>query len=114
MATSIPELNDIRPAPIDPAELTPETVPLGRFFTQDELERLPTETLEELFMAIPDRAFYDKALEQCIISTHGMANVPDHQRSQVIDECLLIHEGAHPQTQGASVPLEADTGGEVK
>jgi hypothetical protein len=116
MTTPIPDLAAAsqQPTRIDPAGLTPETVPLGRFFTHDELEQLPIETLEELFMAIPDRAFYDKALEQCIISTHGMANVPDHQRSQVIDECLLIHDGAHSQMQGVSVPLETAADGEVK
>ncbi|MBN1310693.1 MAG: hypothetical protein JXB30_04670 [Anaerolineae bacterium] len=111
--TRIPETTD-QPPHTDPADLTPENVPLGQFFTQDELERMPVETLDELFMAIPDRAFFDKALEQCIITTYGMANVPDHQRSQVIDDCLLIHGGLHPDMAGISVPLETDTDGEVK
>lgn len=114
MAALTPELTDTRPARVDVAELTPQNVPVEQYFTQDELERMPVETLDELFMAIPDRAFYDKALEQCIISTHGIANVADHQRSQVIDDCLLIQEGLHPQVPDSSIPLEAGPDGEIK
>jgi hypothetical protein len=112
--TPILEVTDTQPVHPDPAGLTPETVPVDHYFSPADLACMSVETLDELFMAIPERPFYDKALEQCIFSTHGIAGVADHERSQVIDECLLIHDGLHAGVQGISIPLETDAAGEVK
>jgi len=81
----------------DPAALTPETVDLARYYTLDELAAMPAETLEELWLACPDRPFYEAALKAAVDDTFGSGAVAtDLDRLAVIDECLLFYTGAHP------------------
>ncbi len=83
--------------PFDPLMLTPETVDLNRFYTLDELLLMPGGVLEELWLACPDRPFYEAALQQAVDDTFGPDTVvSDIDRLSVIDECLLYYTGQYP------------------
>jgi len=81
----------------DPAALTPETVDLERYYTLDELMTMPVDVLEELWLACPERPFYEAALKGAVDDTFGAGAVAtDLDRLAVIDECILFYTGSHP------------------
>src|SRR5574341_2014730 len=83
--------------PFDPASLTPEGVDVHRYYTLDQLAAMPAGTLEELWLACPDRPFYEAALKRAVDDTFGeSAVVSDLDRLTVIEECLLYYTGQHP------------------
>lgn len=77
-------------------QLTAGNVPLDRYFTVDELLQMPEEALEELFMAIPERSFYQQALDDALTATHDTANVDDLERLSTILEMLDHYRSPSP------------------
>jgi|GEM_PF-6841796 len=77
--------------------LTPETIDLKRTYTLDDLLVMPGEALEELWLACPERPFYEAALKQAVDDTFGsQAMISDIDRLSVIDTCILYYTGQHP------------------
>jgi hypothetical protein len=103
--------------PLDPAALTPETVDLAQYYTLDELMCMPSDVVEELWLACPDRPFYEAALKRAVDDTFGAdAIVGDIDRLSVIDECLLYYTGQHPDLAGTSprIPVAHAPDGSVR
>jgi len=103
--------------PFDPSVLTPETVDLQRFYTLDQLMAMPAEALEELWLACPDRPFYEAALKRAVDDTLGEnAVVSDMDRLSVIDECVLYYTGQHPELPGSPprIPTVRRADGSIK
>lgn len=89
--------------PFDPASLTPEGVDVQRYYTLNQLAAMPAGTLEELWLACPDRPFYEAALKRAVDDTFGpSAVVSDLDRLSVIDECILYYTGQHPDLPGSA------------
>src|SRR5574341_117244 len=91
--TSAPDIS----APFDPSALTPETVEVGHFYEVSDLDQMPQETLEELYLAIPDRAFYDRALREALGQRYGTPAVSDLDRLAVIEQSLDYLDAPLPQ-----------------
>ncbi len=101
MPLAVPEAANVS-QPFDPSALTPETVDLGRYYTLDQLMAMPAEALEELWLACPDRPFYEAALKRAVDDTFGEnAVASDLDRLSVIDECILYYTGQHPELPGS-------------
>src|SRR5574341_1206417 len=103
--------------PFDPSALTPETVDLGRYYTFDHLMAMPAEALEELWLACPDRPFYEAALKRAVDDTFGEnAVASDLDRLSVIDECILYYTGQHPELLGSPprIPTVQRADGSIK
>ena len=63
---------------------------------------MPAGALEELWLACPDRPFYEAALKRAVDDTFGgNAIVSDLDRLSVIDECVLYYTGQHPELPGS-------------
>jgi hypothetical protein len=103
--------------PFDPATLTPETVDLGRYYTLDQLMAMAAEALEELWLACPDRPFYEAALKRAVDDTFGEnAVASDLDRLSVIDECILYYPGQHSELPGSPprIPTVQRADGSIK
>jgi hypothetical protein len=93
---------------IDPVLLTPETVDLDRYYRLEDLAAMPVEVLEELWLACPDRPFYEGALRQAVEDSFGRDTVAgDLDRLSVIDECLAYYTGTHPNLPGSAPRIPA-------
>lgn len=89
--------------PFDVAALTPELVDTRRYYTLDQLAAMPAETLEELWLACPDRPFYEAALKRAVDDTFGESViVSDLDRLSVIETCILYYTGQHPNLPGSA------------
>jgi hypothetical protein len=102
---------------LDPASLTPEQVDTRRYYTLDQLAAMPAGTLEELWLACPDRPFYEAALKRAVDDTFGEnAVVSDLDRLTVIEECLLYYTGGHPDLPGSAprIPTARRPDGSIK
>lgn len=101
----------------DPAHMTRETVDLGRYYALDELVAMPSEVLEELWLACPERPFYEAALKRAVDDTYGPdAVVSDIDRLSVIDACILYYTGQHPDLPGSAprIPTARRADGTVR
>ncbi len=98
----------IEEAAIDPADMTPETVDLERFYTLNELEAMPADALEELWLGCPDKTFYEDGLDQSTTKTYGEA-AGDLERLDVIQRSLALYRNDPPR-----IPMHKAAAGEIK
>lgn len=101
----------------DPTLLTPELVDTRRYYTLDQLAAMPAATLEELWLACPDRPFYEAALKRAVDDTFGESViVSDLDRLSVIETCILYYTGLHPNLPGSAprIPTTRRPDGSIK
>jgi hypothetical protein len=82
---------DVTLAVLEPADMTAETVDLQRYYTLEQLEQMPSEALDELWQACPDKSFYEAALDQAVAGKYGDAAL-DLDRLEVIAESIELYK----------------------
>ncbi len=111
-----PEIPALEP-PFDASAVTPETVDTRRYYTLDQLAAMPAGALEELWLACPDRPFYEAALKRAVDDTFGEnAVVSDLDQLSVIEQCILYYTGQHPDLPGSAprIPTARRADGSIK
>lgn len=87
------------------------------FHSLAELEALPDAALEELWLGLGERAFYEAALGRALDDSFGGgAAVSDAQRLATVEACLRFYRGEHEsQPDGAPrIPVSKGPDGEIR